>query len=83
MPEGTVDGMISTQEDTTGLPINQAQEFMAFRVHSLEEEEEEERQNVMVRGVTNGGLSHGNPHDNKQPTPNHQDQSKSWMGFGS
>ena len=25
------------------------------------EEEEEERQNVMVRGVTNGGLSHGNP----------------------
>ena len=30
------------------------------------EEEEEERQNVMVRGVTNGGLSHGNPHDNKQ-----------------
>ena len=31
-----------------------------------EEEEEEERHQVMVPGVTNGGLSHGNPHDNKQ-----------------
>ena len=42
-------------------------EFKAgFDVEAIgEEEEEEERQNGMVRCVTNGGLSHGNPHDNK------------------
>ena len=48
-------------------------------MNAEEQEEEDERQNGMVRSVTNEGLSHGNPHVNKQTymyTPSHQDQKR-------